>query len=55
MDKLMEKVIALLNSGDDTGCDGLVVVGRSEFMALRKLVAEQTGEVCGSVEEDDEE
>lgn len=51
--QLMEKVIALLKSGDDTGCsDGLVVVGRDEFMDLRKLVADQTGEVCGSVDEE---
>ena len=53
--ELMEKVTKLLDSGDDEGCDGLVVVGRKEFMDLRKMVKETTGEVCGYVSEDDDD
>ena len=54
-DKLMEKVIELLESGDDTGCDDLVVVGRTEFMELRKIVEDQTGKTYGCVDEEEEE
>lgn len=54
---LLQKAVDLLASGDDTGCDGLVVVGYKEYMELRKFVHELTGEWHGCIEQegDDEE
>lgn len=44
MDDLLRTAVSLLESGDDEGCDGLVVVGRTEFWALRKMVANHTNQ-----------
>lgn len=48
-EQLLEKTVNLLDSGDDTGCDGLVV-GAFEFVALQELVKELTGITHGSLE-----
>lgn len=51
MDKqLLDLAVGVLASGDDTGCDGLVVVGEKEYHALRKYVGEKTGQWHGCVE-----
>jgi hypothetical protein len=52
--ELMTEVIELLRSGDDTGCDGLVVVGREELLAVRKLVQKHTGRLYGNVSDDED-
>lgn len=52
---LLGKVVNLLSSGDDEGCDGLVVVDREAFMELREEVHLMTGESYGSIREDDDE
>ena len=54
-EKLLEEAVSLLQSGDDTGCDGLVVVGATEFLALRKIVHKMTGHYYGSLENDYED
>ncbi len=43
MDRPVKKLIDLLNSGDDEGCDVLVVVSRKEFVVVREAVKELTG------------
>jgi hypothetical protein len=50
--ELLRRVIDLLNTGDDTGCDGLVVVNLQEFLTVRELVQEMTGQLCGSIRSD---
>ena len=42
MEKLLEAVKNLINSSDDTGCDGLIVVGLDEFEALEELYGNLT-------------
>jgi hypothetical protein len=49
--ELLKNATALLQSGDDAGCDGLVCVGLDEFLALRRLVHDMTGHWYGSVAE----
>lgn len=50
--ELLEAAEQVLMSGDDTGCDGLVVVGLEEFLALREVVGKMTGHYLGSVNTD---
>lgn len=50
-DKLLLAAIALVASGDDEKCDGVVMVGETEYHELRKLVHEKTGVLYGKVEE----
>lgn len=47
--KMMNAVIELLESGDDEGCDGLIVVDIHKFVALQQLVKDATGIEYGSV------
>jgi hypothetical protein len=52
--ELLAAAIAVLDSGDDTGCDGVIVVGAKEYFALRRLVA-NTGVWYGSIENEPDE
>ncbi len=51
MQELLQKVIALLESGDDEGCDDLVVVDKEKFLAAREVVKDLTGAYYGSPNE----
>lgn len=52
MHELLGALLELLDSGSDEGCDGLVVVGREEFLKVRRIVKDMTGEDHGDVKED---
>ena len=50
--ELQNAAIALLETGDDEGCDGNVVVQVEEFRKLQELIKDRTGETYGSVSDD---
>jgi hypothetical protein len=48
MDKeLIESAVELLETGDSTGCDGLIVVDIRAYQRLQKAVKDATGIVRG--------
>jgi len=50
--ELQNAVITLLESGDDTGCQGTVVVNVEEFLRVQSMIEDRTGETFGSVSDD---
>lgn len=46
-DQLLAATIELLESGDDEGCDGLVIVTADAYVLLQQVVRAQTGFVFG--------
>ncbi len=44
---LIEAVVSLLESGDDEGCDGLVVVTVKAYGQLRAALKLTTGQLAG--------
>ena len=44
---LIEAVVSLLESGDDEGCDGLVVVTAKAYGQLRAALKQITGQLVG--------
>lgn len=51
-DQLLAAAVELLESGDDEGCDGLIVVTADAYVWLQRVVQAQTGIQYGvSIEE----
>lgn len=44
---LIEAIVLLLESGDDEGCDGLVVVTAKAYRQLRDALEQSTGQLVG--------
>jgi hypothetical protein len=42
-EKLLAIAIELLESGDDTGCEGLIVVSNDAFVFIQQVVQAHTG------------
>jgi hypothetical protein len=50
-DKLIAAAIELLESGNDEGCDGLVVVSADTYTSLQRVVQAMTGIQYGATVE----
>ena len=52
---VIQAAVDLLEDADDIGCDGMVTVNNSAYIALQKAVKAATGQDHGIDVEDDEE
>jgi hypothetical protein len=50
-DQLLSAAIELLESGDDEGCDGLVVISSDAYVTLQLVVQAMTGIQYGATVE----
>jgi hypothetical protein len=46
-ESLIDAIVSLLESGDDEGCDGLVVVTVKAYGQLRAALEQTTGQLAG--------
>jgi hypothetical protein len=54
-EELQNAVVALLETGDDEGCEGNIVCQIEEFRKVRELLKDRTGEDHGNVSDDNME